>query len=163
MTERAAHVDEQGRARMVDVGAKPVEDRRATAQAVVRLGLDATRALASGRLAKGDAIAVARIAAIQAAKRTAELIPLCHPLPLDHVAADVVLDEAQQVVTITASVAATARTGVEEMEALTSAAAGALAIYDMVKGEAGPGPVIERIHLVEKRVAGQLRSSAPTT
>ncbi len=72
----------------------------------------------------GDAIAVARIAAIQAAKRTAELIPLCHPLPLDHVAA------------------------------------GALAIYDMVKGEAGPAPVIERIHLVEKRVAGQLRSLA---
>ncbi len=162
MTERAAHVDEQGRARMVDVGAKPAEDRRATAQAVVRLGLDATRGLATGRLAKGDAIAVARIAAIQAAKRTAELIPLCHPLPLDHVAADVVLDEAEQVATITASVAATARTGVE-MEALTSAAAGALAIYDMVKGEAGPGPVIERIHLVEKRVAGQLRSSVLTT
>ncbi len=162
MTERAAHVDEQGWARMVDVGAKPAEDRRATAQAVVRLGLDATRALASGRLAKGDAIAVARIAAIQGAKRTAEIIPLCHPLPLDHVAADVVLDETQQVVTITASVAATARTGVE-MEALTAAAAGALAIYDMVKGEAGPAPVIERIHLVEKRVAGQLRSSAPTT
>lgn len=139
---------------MVDVGGKDVRARRAVARALVRLSPGAHRALADGALAKGDAPAVARLAAIQAAKRTSDIIPLCHPLILDHVAADVVLDYAPSTVAIVVEVRTTARTGVE-MEALTAAAAGALAIYDMTKGEAGAAPVIESVILLEK-VVGEI-------
>lgn len=157
---REPHIDEQGAARMVDVGGKPEQRRVATAQAVVRLGQPAMEALAHGRLAKGDALAVARIAAIQAAKRTPDLIPLCHPLAIEHVSADIALDEGTCSVTVTTTVTTTGRTGVE-MEALTAATAGALAVYDMVKGQDGPAPVIERVVLLEKTVDGQSRGTAP--
>ncbi len=141
---------------MVDVGGKPDQRRRATARAVVRLGAPAMDALATGRLAKGDALAVARIAAIQAAKRTPELIPLCHPLRVDHASVDVAVDPVSATVTVTATVGTTGRTGVE-MEALTAATIGALAIYDMVKGQEGPAPVIEQVVLIGKTVDGEHR------
>jgi len=89
---REPHIDEHGAARMVDVGGKPAQRRVATARAQVRLGRPAMQALSEGRLAKGDALAVARIAAIQAAKRTPDLIPLCHPLAIDHASADIQMD-----------------------------------------------------------------------
>lgn len=136
---------------MVDVGGKQPTRRRAVAEARVRLNEGAHAALASGALAKGDALAVARIAAIQGAKRTADLIPLCHPLPLDHVAVQVDLDALPSCVVITVEARTTARTGVE-MEALTGASAGALAVYDMTKGEPGDAPVIETVILLEKVV-----------
>lgn len=145
------HIDERGNARMVDVGAKQPMRRRAVAQARVRLNAHAHAALSSGALAKGDALAVARIAAIQGAKRTADLIPLCHPLPLDHVGVQIDLDTAASLVLVTVEARTTARTGVE-MEALTGATAGALAIYDMTKGEQGDAPVIESVILLEKVV-----------
>ena len=151
---RERHVDARGEARMVDVGGKPPERRRATAQALVRLNADAHATLASGALAKGDALAVARIAAIQAAKRTADIIPLCHPLPLDHLAVHIDLSHAPCTVAITVDARTTSRTGVE-MEALTGASAGALAIYDMTKGEPGDPPVIEVLRLLEKVVEGR--------
>jgi cyclic pyranopterin monophosphate synthase len=151
VTPRERHVDARGAARMVDVGAKPESARMARARAVVALGPHAMGALSDGALAKGDAMAVARIAAIQAAKRTPDLVPLCHPLVIDHVAADVALDLALSTVTITTEVRAIARTGVE-MEALAAASAGALAIYDMTKGEDGPAPVITEVRLLEKNV-----------
>jgi len=154
VTPRERHVDERGAARMVDVGAKPESARMARAHAVVALGPHAMGALSGGALAKGDAMAVARIAAIQAAKRTPDLVPLCHPLVIDHVAADVELDLVASTVTITAEVRAIARTGVE-MEALAAASAGALAIYDMTKGEDGPAPVITEVRLLEKIVEGR--------
>jgi len=153
---REPHIDEHGAARMVDVGGKPAQRRVATGRADVKLGRPAMQALSEGRLAKGDALAVARIAAIQAAKRTPDLIPLCHPLAIDHASADIQIDPDALLVTVTTTVATTGRTGVE-MEALTAAAAGALAIYDMVKGQDGPAPVIERVVLVEKTVDGQRR------
>lgn len=156
---RDLHVDDQGRARMVDVGGKPVQERTAVARAVVALGPQAMEALASGALAKGDALAVARIAAIQGAKRTVDLIPLCHPLALDHAAADVALDRDAGTVTITVSVSMSGRTGVE-MEALTGASVGALAIYDMVKGQDGPAPRITDVVLLEKTVDGERRDRA---
>ncbi len=131
MTEGLSHLDERGNARMVDVGGKAVTARRAVAEAVVRMAEETRRRLIEGELPKGDALAVARIAAIQGAKRTAELVPLCHPLPLDSVGVEVEPVEAG--VRIEVTVAVTARTGVE-MEALTGAAVGALALYDMVKG-----------------------------
>lgn len=151
---RERHVDAQGNARMVDVGGKPEERRRATARALVRLNPGAHAALASGALAKGDALAVARIAAIQAAKRTSDIIPLCHPLPLDHVAVHIDLGHGPDLVSVTVEARTTSRTGVE-MEALTAASAGALAIYDMTKGESGDPPVIEQVRLLEKVVEGR--------
>jgi cyclic pyranopterin monophosphate synthase len=151
VTPRDRHVDERGAARMVDVGAKPESTRMARAHAVVTLGPHAMGALSDGALAKGDAMAVARIAAIQAAKRTPDLVPLCHPLVIDHVAAELALDAVASTVTITTEVRAIARTGVE-MEALAAATAGALAIYDMTKGEDGPAPVITEVRLLEKIV-----------
>jgi cyclic pyranopterin phosphate synthase len=116
---------------MVDIGDKPVSDRSATAEAIVTMGDEIRRALFSGGLPKGDALAVVRIAAIMAAKRTPDLIPLCHPLALTSIGVEVeeVPDGAQILVTV----ATTGRTGVE-MEAMTGAAIGAVALYDMVKG-----------------------------
>jgi cyclic pyranopterin monophosphate synthase len=123
-----SHVDESGSVRMVDVGAKPAVRRRAVARAVVKL-LPGT-ATQLRELPKGDALAAAQLAGIMAAKRTADLIPLCHPLPLTHV--EVVLEIGEASVTITASAETTAQTGVE-MEALTAASVAALTIYDMAK------------------------------
>jgi cyclic pyranopterin monophosphate synthase len=127
------HLDAEGRARMVDVGSKPATERRAVARAVVRMSPQTAARVAAGDAPKGDVLAVARIAGIQAAKRTGELIPLCHPIGLDHVDVECKLDEAQGTVTLTAGAAVTARTGVE-MEAMTAAAVAALTVYDMVKG-----------------------------
>ena len=127
------HIDEEGRARMVDVGDKEVGRRRAVARAEVRM-TPQTAALVAGRaVPKGDVLATARIAGIQAAKRTGELIPLCHPLGLDHVDVDAAVDLEGGVVTLTATASVHGRTGVE-MEAMTAAAVAALTVYDMVKG-----------------------------
>lgn len=153
---RELHVDDRGHARMIDVGEKPVQRRTATARADIAMGDNAMQALARGALAKGDALAVARIAAIQAAKRTADLIPLCHPLALDHASADVVLDVPARRATVTVTVRIDGRTGVE-MEALTAASVGALAIYDMIKGIEGPAPRIVDVVLLEKTVDGERR------
>jgi cyclic pyranopterin monophosphate synthase len=123
-----SHVDETGAVRMVDVGAKPLSRRRATARG--RVAMAPGTAARLRELPKGDALAAARVAGIMAAKRTAELIPLCHPLPLSHV--DVALEVGEREVTIRASVETTAQTGVE-MEALTAASVAALTLYDMAK------------------------------
>jgi cyclic pyranopterin phosphate synthase len=122
-----SHVDEAGEVRMVDVGDKPLSRRRAVARAVVRVAPETAAQLSS--LPKGDALVTAKLAGIQAAKRTSELIPLCHPLPLTHVAVEI---EVGDDVEITASAETTAQTGVE-MEALTAATVAALTIYDMAK------------------------------
>jgi cyclic pyranopterin phosphate synthase len=127
------HIDEHGNARMVDVGAKPQTARRAVARALVRMAPATAARVAAGDAPKGDVLGTARIAGIQAAKRTGELIPLCHPLPLDHVDVKAEVDAAAGTVTLTAEARVTARTGVE-MEALTAASVAALTVYDMVKG-----------------------------
>jgi cyclic pyranopterin monophosphate synthase len=142
------HLDTAGRARMVDVGGKAATDRRARARAVVRMSPAAAARVAAGDNPKGDVIAVARIAAIQAAKRTDELIPLCHQLPLTHVDPQVSIDPAEGTVTLVVETATTDRTGVE-MEAMVACSIGALTVYDMVKG-IEPGVTIERVELLEK-------------
>jgi cyclic pyranopterin phosphate synthase len=140
------HLDEHGTARMVDVGAKAVSERWARARATVRLTPETAALVRSGDLPKGDVVAVTRIAAIQAAKRTADLIPLCHPLPLTHV--DVEVEVGEDAVEIVAAARTTGQTGVE-MEALTAASVGALTVYDMVKG-VERGVTIERVELLDK-------------
>ena len=148
MAERLTHLDEHGQARMVDVGAKDVTQRRALARALVRMTPATARAIAAGDAPKGDVLGTARIAGIQAAKRTSELIPLCHPLPLTFVGVEGVVDAEAGTVTLTAEARATARTGVE-MEALTAASVAALTVYDMVKG-IEKGVEIAHVRLVEK-------------
>jgi cyclic pyranopterin monophosphate synthase len=139
-----SHVSEAGDVRMVDVGDKPVSRRRAVASARVRMAAETARRLRD--LPKGDALVTAQLAGIMAAKRTAELIPLCHPLPLSHVGVELEVEEAA--VAITTSVETTAQTGVE-MEALTAAAVAALTVYDMAKA-IDKGMVVEDVRLVEK-------------
>jgi cyclic pyranopterin phosphate synthase len=142
------HLDATGRARMVDVGAKPMSERRAVARAVVRVSPQTAQAILAGEAPKGDVIGVARIAGIQAAKRTAELIPLCHPLALSFVGVEGVVDPDAGAVTLTAEARTTGQTGVE-MEALTAAAVAALTVYDMVKG-IERGAEIGAVALLEK-------------
>jgi cyclic pyranopterin monophosphate synthase len=142
------HVDARGRARMVDVGGKRVTRRMAVARGVVAMGAEAYGALAGGRLAKGDALAVARLAGIQAAKRTSEIIPLCHPLALESVEVDVALDGRRREAVVTATARITGKTGVE-MEALTAVSAACLALYDMIKS-LDRGAAIREIVLREK-------------
>jgi cyclic pyranopterin monophosphate synthase len=139
-----SHVDEAGGVHMVDVGGKPHERRRASARAFVRMRSETTEALRE--LPKGDALATAQMAGIMAAKRTADLIPLCHPLPLSHV--DVSVEVRGEGVEIVASAETVAQTGVE-MEALTAAAVAALTLYDMAKA-VDPEMVVEEIRLLEK-------------
>ncbi len=141
------HLDARGRANMVDVGGKPASARRAVAEALVRLDADTRALLFAGQLPKGEALAVARVAGIQAAKDTARLIPLCHPLPVSHVAVDFapIGDDA---VRITCEAATVAGTGVE-MEAMTGAAVAALTVYDMVKARCR-GAVVEALRLLHK-------------
>ena len=127
---KLSHVDSRGKARMVDVGDKAVTDRRAVARAVVRMAPETAAAVARGDAPKGDVAGTARIAGIQAAKRTAELIPLCHPLPLTSVQVDLI--PRPRGYDIEARVRTSAQTGVE-MEALTAVAVAALTVYDMVK------------------------------
>lgn len=127
-----SHIDERGQARMVDVGDKPETRREAVARGWIVMKPETLLLIQSSGLPKGDVLATARLAGIMAAKRTAELIPLCHPLPLDSVAVECRPDEASNAVEITATVHVTARTGAE-MEALTAVAVAALTIYDMCK------------------------------
>jgi cyclic pyranopterin phosphate synthase len=127
------HLDAAGNARMVDVSAKPDTVRRAVARAVVRVSPETAAVVAAGDAPKGDVLGVARIAGIQAAKRTSELIPLCHPLALSFVGVEGAVDAAAGTITLTAEARSTGPTGVE-MEALTAASVAALTIYDMVKG-----------------------------
>jgi cyclic pyranopterin phosphate synthase len=131
---------------MVDVGDKQVSDRRAVARAVVRMSPETLDAVRRGEAPKGDVIGTARLAGIQAAKRTAELVPLCHPLPLSFVDVGAELGESE--VVLTAEARTSAQTGVE-MEAMTAAAVAALTVYDMVKG-LERGVSIEAIELLEK-------------
>jgi cyclic pyranopterin monophosphate synthase len=145
---RLTHLDEEGAARMIDVGGKPVTRRVARAEARVRMGPELGRAVAAGDTPKGDVLGTARLAGIQAAKRTWELIPLAHPLPLDRVDVEATVDAVDGVVVLTAEASVTARTGVE-MEAMTACAVAALTVYDMVKG-IERGVTIEGIALVEK-------------
>ncbi|MEA2188029.1 MAG: cyclic pyranopterin monophosphate synthase [Solirubrobacteraceae bacterium] len=142
------HLDEHGRARMVDVGEKPETDRVAVARAVLRMSPQTAQAVAAGDAPKGDVIGTARIAAIQAAKRTDEWIPLAHTLPLNSVDVDIDVDSGAGTVIVTTTARVRARTGVE-MEAMVGCAAGALCVYDMVKG-IERGVTIERVELLEK-------------
>jgi len=147
MTDQLSHLDAQGRARMVDVSAKDVTDREATARGLVRMRPETLALISSGGLPKGDVLAVARVAGILAAKQTSALIPLCHPLPITSVAVDFDL-EPDAGVGITATVRVSGRTGVE-MEALTAVSVAALTIYDMCKA-VDKEMVIDRVRLVHK-------------
>ncbi len=149
LSPQLTHFDRRGQAHMVDVGAKAETHRVAVASGRIAMRPATLRAIAEGSSAKGDVLGVARLAAIQAAKRTAELIPLAHPLALTRVAADFRLDAAQSTITLVATVECRGRTGVE-MEALTAVAVGLLTIYDMVKA-ADRSMTIEAIRLEEKR------------
>lgn len=140
------HLDADGAARMVDVGGKPVTAREAVATGRIAMSADAAQAIAEGTVKKGDVLAVARVAGIMAAKRTAELIPLCHPLPLTRVAIDLAPDETG--VTVTATCATEGQTGVE-MEALTAASVALLTIYDMAKA-IDKAMTIEAVRLASK-------------
>lgn len=144
---RLTHVDTEGRVRMVDVGGKPVTERVAVARAHVAVSVAARRAVREGRVAKGDPLQAARVAGIMAAKRTADLIPLCHPLALT--AVDVDVRPARGGFAIEARVRTSSRTGVE-MEALTAVSVAALTVYDMLKA-VDKGMVISDVCLVEKR------------
>ena len=145
---KPSHLDPDGAPRMVDVGAKPVTARRAVASASVRMRPETLASLLDGGGPKGDALVVARLAGIAAAKRTAELIPLCHPIPLDRVDVELSADRDAGLVTIRTEARATARTGVE-MEALTAASVAALTLYDMAKA-LQRDIVIERVELLAK-------------
>ena len=140
------HLDDQGRARMVDVGDKAVSDRSATAEATVSMEDETRSALFGGGLPKGDAIGVVRLAAIGGAKKTPDLVPLCHPLLLNGI--DVEIDETGAGARIEVTVRTSGRTGVE-MEAMTGAAVGAVALYDMIKG-VDRGAEIGSIRLLAK-------------
>jgi len=148
VSDRLSHLDEEGRARMVDVGGKAVTDRHACARAVVRMTPATAEAIVERATPKGDVLATARLAGIQAAKRTAELIPLCHPLPLTFVDVEADVSPSEGTVTIVATARTSARTGVE-MEAMTAASVAALTVYDMVKG-VERGVVVEEVALLEK-------------
>ncbi len=145
---RLTHLDEQGRARMVDVGGKEPTERIARAGARLRMSSATARAIELGDTPKGDALAVARLAGIQAAKRTGELVPLAHPLALTFIDVSASIDVEQGLVELSSEVHTVGRTGVE-MEAMTACAVAALAVYDMVKG-LERGVRVDRIVLLEK-------------
>jgi len=144
--QRLTHVDQQGAARMVDVAAKQVTHRRAVAGAVIRMKPTTLAMIVEGRAPKGDVFAVARVAGIMAAKRTSDLVPLCHPLSLTH--ATVELEPLDGAVRVTATVETDGKTGVE-MEALTAAAVAALTLYDMCKA-VDRGMTVDGLGLLEK-------------
>jgi cyclic pyranopterin phosphate synthase len=146
--EELTHMDEQGRPRMVDVSGKADTRREAVAKGVVRMEGATLERIKRGQMAKGDVLAVAQLAGIMAAKETAHLIPLCHPILIADVRVEFSLDEASSAVEITATVKSTGKTGVE-MEALTATAVAALTIYDMCKA-VDRSMKIESIHLVKK-------------
>jgi cyclic pyranopterin phosphate synthase len=146
VTDRLTHLDSSGRARMVDVSDKPSTERHALARATIKLSPATIAAVKAGDTPKGDVLGTARIAGIQAAKRTAELIPLCHPLPLTFIGVEAEIGEDH--IALTAEARTAGQTGVE-MEALTAASVAALTVYDMVKG-IERGAVIESVALLEK-------------
>jgi cyclic pyranopterin phosphate synthase len=148
-TSKLTHLDERGRVRMVDVGEKPVTRREAVARGAVTMAAATLEVIVGGRLAKGEALAAARIAGIMAAKRTHELIPLCHPIALSAIAVEIEPDEALPGLRVRATAKVADRTGVE-MEALTAVAVACLTIYDMAKA-VDRGMEVTSIHLVEKR------------
>ena len=162
---KLSHLDEKGRAKMVDVGGKNETAREAVAEAFVKMSPATLKLVIDGQIKKGDVFGAARLAGIAAAKKTPDLIPLCHPLPLDAVGVDFDVDEKQSSIRVTATARVTARTGVE-MEALTAAAVAALTIYDMCKA-AEKGIEITDLRLLKKtggksgtwEVASSLRSS----
>ena len=142
------HLDEQGNAKMVDVGDKDVTSREAVARGHVSIQPETLRLIKVGLMKKGDVLTIAQLAGIMGAKKTSELIPLCHSLPLDRVDVDLELDEAESRINITATAKTTARTGVE-MEALTAVSVAALTLYDMCKS-VDRGMRIEGVRLVKK-------------
>ncbi len=146
--QKLTHLDASGNARMVDVSEKPVTERHARAEARIRMAPETARTVARGDAVKGDVLGTARIAAIQAAKRTADLIPLAHPLPLTHIEVDFAIDADEGRIVVLATARTADRTGVE-MEAMTAAAVACLTIYDMVKG-IERGVEIEGVRLLEK-------------
>ena len=148
---KLSHLDESGRARMVDVGDKPLMDRTAVASGSIRMSQEAFRQVSNQVIAKGDVLAVSEVAGTLAAKRTAELIPLCHPLGLDLVEVEASLDDSLPGVRMRANVRSVGRTGVE-MEALTAVTVGLLTVYDMVKA-VDAAMVIDDVKLVEKKKA----------
>jgi len=143
-----SHLDEHGRARMVDVGDKAVTRRRAVARSVVRMSPPTAARVAAGDAPKGDVLGTARLAGIQAAKRTSELIPLCHPLALTYVGVEGEIDAGAGTVTLIAEAHTEARTGVE-MEAMTAAGVAALCVYDMVKGLEREVAIVEVVLLAK--------------
>ena len=145
---KLTHLDKTGKARMVDVGAKALSERRAVAEGEIHMKPETLKLVRQGTLKKGDAITVAQVAGIQAAKRTAELIPFCHPMPLDHLSLDFELDDSLPGIRIRATVRNTGKTGVE-MEALTAVSVAALTLYDMAKS-AEKTMKIQNVRLVEK-------------
>lgn len=149
MPSPLTHFDAKGRAQMVDVATKDVTHRVARATGCIRMLPTTLALIESGTATKGDVIGVARVAAIQATKRTADLIPLCHPLPITRVVVDFEIDRSSSAVRCIARVETLGRTGVE-MEALTAVQVGLLTVYDMCKA-ADRGMVIEGVHLLEKR------------
>jgi cyclic pyranopterin phosphate synthase len=148
MADELSHLDSEGRARMVDVGGKPESERWAVARAEVSMTPETLAVVRAGELRKGDVRAAAELAGVMAAKRTWELIPLCHPLPLSHIEVRLEMDDSIPGVTITATVRTFARTGVE-MEALTAASVAALTVYDMIKAVERSAR-ITNVRLVEK-------------
>ena len=145
---RLTHIDERGQASMVDVGAKEATRREAIAESIVTMSRDTLRQVVEGQMKKGDVFGAARLAGIMAAKKTPELIPLCHPLPVDVVHLDFTVDEVASSIVIHATVSTTARTGVE-MEAMVAVAVAALTIYDMCKA-AEKGITITGVSLIRK-------------
>ena len=146
---RLTHIGQQGEARMVDISTKPITDRVAIAQGHVAMAPQTLEMVLAGDAKKGDVLATARIAGIMGAKRTHELIPLCHPLPVSKIALDIEPDREKSRINVRATVSVTGKTGVE-MEALTAVAVACLTIYDMVKATER-GMRIEGIRLLEKR------------
>lgn len=149
MSKELSHIDRQGQAHMVDVGGKPITQRVAIARGEVHMLPETLLLIKSGAVKKGDVIAVAKIAGIQAAKRTAELIPLCHPIPINQVEVQFDVDDGAGKIIVTSTVKTNAQTGVE-MEALTAVSIACLTIYDMAKA-VEKTMRIQNIRLIEKR------------
>ncbi|WP_108462900.1 cyclic pyranopterin monophosphate synthase MoaC [Devosia naphthalenivorans] len=160
MKDGLTHLDDNGHARMVDVGDKPVTRRKAVATAAIEGQPQTISAITGGQLKKGDALAVARVAGIMAAKKTAELIPLCHPIPLTRVEIEIVPEKDGRTLTITATAETTDRTGIE-MEAMTAVTVAALIIYDMAKAIDREMSIV-RVQLEEKSggKSGEFRRSS---
>jgi len=146
--EELSHIDDQGRPKMVDVSSKPATERRAVAKGTVRMKAETLEQIKQGKTKKGEVLTTAQLAGIMAAKKTPDLIPLCHPISIDEVKVEFRLDEKNSAIEITSTAKSTGRTGVE-MEALTATAVAALTIYDMVKG-VDRGMKIDNIRLVQK-------------